>query len=116
MELFAEKIQRGDREISEQAFMVGIMSLIPALLGMSMTSILEQLPVTQRVRDALIDGQGTLGQLLVLAQATEEQTETPETEAVTAARRAFPDLNERVISRCLADAMSWANNLEREND
>ena len=116
MELFAEKIQRGDREISEQAFMVGIMSLIPALLGMSMTSILEQLPVTQRVRDALIDGQGTLGQLLVLAEATEEQTETPETEAVTAARRAFPDLNERVISRCLADAMSWANNLEREND
>ena len=57
-----------------------------------------------------------LASLLICAAADCLQTETPETEAVTAARRAFPDLNERVISRCLADAMSWANNLEREND
>ena len=114
MELFAEKTQRGDRELVEQAFMVGIMSLIPALLGMSMAGILEQLPVTQRVREALIGGDGPLGQLLVLAQATEDDTEAEPSEALTAARRAFPDINERVVSRCLAEALQWANNLEQE--
>ena len=116
MELFAEKVQPGQRDFAEQAFMVGIMSLIPALLGMTMADILEQLPVAPRVRVALLEGNGPLGRLLALATATEQSAQEATDEALAAARQAFPELNARVIGTSLAEAMRWANNLEREND
>ena len=116
MELLAERARPGQRDFAEQAFMVGIMSLIPALLGVSMDDILGQLPVTARVREALVDRQGPFGALLELATASENVADAPPSDALLAARRAHPELGERTVSLCLEHALAWANNLDRTKD
>ena len=68
------------------------------------------------MREALLEGNGPLGRLLALATATEQSAQEATDEALAAARQAFPELNARVIGTSLAEAMRWANNLEREND
>jgi len=111
MELLADRLQSRNREFSDQAFMVGIMSLMPALLGMTMQDILAQLPVLQRVKLALSDYGGQLGQLLRLVECT-EQTDRP---ALEEALGQLHGLNEGLLGTCLSQAMSWANNLGQEN-
>ena len=39
MELLADCVQAGNREFADQAFMVGILSLMPTLLGMAMAAL-----------------------------------------------------------------------------
>jgi EAL and modified HD-GYP domain-containing signal transduction protein len=112
MELLAERVQPRNHEFSDQAFMVGIMSLMPALLGMSMQDILDQLPVAQRVKQALIEYGGQHGQLLLLAETT-EQTDPGLLEE---ARTRLPGVTAEFLSDCLAHALSWANNLGQEQE
>ena len=110
MELLAERIQPGNREFADQAFMVGILSLMPTLLSMAMPEILAQLPFAQRVGLALTERSGQLGQLLVLIEATE----SADAEALAEALRHLPGINARLVDSRLAQAMTWANNLGRE--
>ena len=107
MEFLAERVQPRNREFSDQAFMVGIMSLMPALLGMAMDDILDQLPVAQRVKLALTDHGGLHGDLLHLAEST-EQTDP---EVIEEARNRLPGISEDCLGDGLIQAMSWANNL-----
>jgi c-di-GMP-related signal transduction protein len=110
MELLSERLQAKNREFTEHAFMVGIMSLMPALLGIAMPDILAQLPVAQRVKQALIDHEGQPGQLLQLVEAT-EQTDF---EAVEKILQGLSGINANVLNSCLSQALSWANNLGLE--
>jgi EAL and modified HD-GYP domain-containing signal transduction protein len=87
--------------------MVGIMSLMPALLGVVMEEILAQLPVDQRVKQALTDFGGPLGELLQLVEAT-EQTDVQATED---AMQRLPALGAQFVSTSIAQALAWANNL-----
>ena len=122
MELLAERVQPKNREFSDQAFMVGIMSLMPALLGVAMQEILAQLPVTPRVKQALdecgnqCDDQhgGQLGELLRLVEAT-EQTDPLATEEALRQLSGSHLLNVRQLGDCLAHALIWANNLGTDN-
>ena len=107
MELLAERVQAKNREFADHAFMVGIMSLMPALLGVVMDEILVQLPVAQRVKQALTDFGGQLGQLLQLVEAT-EQTDVQATED---ALQRLPALRAQYVSVSIAQALAWANNL-----
>jgi len=110
MELLAEKLVPRNREFSDQAFMVGIMSLMPALLGVQMEEILTHLPVAPRVRQALTEQTGQLGHLLLLAQATEQTDPDVFAEAV----QRVPGISLEFLDECLAQALYWANNLGRE--
>ena len=115
IELLADRVQPRIREFSDHAFMVGIMSLMPTLLGMTMVDILAQLPVAQRVKQALIEQpeqSGQLGQLLLIAAAT-EVTDPVELEE---ALHRVPAINLDFLGKCLARAFSWANNLGQEQD
>ena len=115
IELLADRVQPRNREFSDHAFMVGIMSLMPTLLGMTMVDILAQLPVAQRVKQALIEQpeqSGQLGQLLLIAAAT-EVTDPVELEE---ALHRVPAINLDFLGKCLARAFSWANNLGQEQD
>lgn len=111
MELLADRVQVKNREFADHAFMVGIMSLMPALLGVEMEEILGQLPVQQRVKQALTDFGGQLGDLLKLVMAT-EQTDPQATED---ALQPLPGLKPQVVSSSISQALAWANNLGREN-
>ena len=110
MELLAERVTPRNREFADQGFMVGIMSLMPALLDVSMEETLAQLPVAQRVRQALLDQGGLLGQMLQLALAT-EQTDP---EVLEDALRRVPGISVEFLEDCLRQAFYWANNLGRE--
>ena len=110
MELLSDRISPRNREFADQGFMVGIMSLMPALLGVSIEEILAQLPVSQRVQMALIDRTGQHGQLLQLAEATEQTDPAVLAEAL----QRVPGINLEFLEDSLTQALYWANNLGRE--
>ncbi len=111
MELLGSKIHPGSRVFSDQSFMVGIMSLMPVVLNVSMDSIIAQLPVSQSVKDALgIARSGELGQLLKLVEATEKNSP----QALTVARAAFPMLSGNALQECLIQAFSWGNHIAQD--
>lgn len=70
-ELVAQKLRPGNRGIADSAFTVGIMSLMDTLFSMPMEAILEQMPVSEDVSEALLARIGTLGKLLSLTEYTE---------------------------------------------
>ncbi len=110
LELLSDRVLPRNREFADQGFMVGIMSLMPALLGVTMEEILAHLPVAQRVRLALVEQTGQHGQLLQLAIAT-EQTDP---EVIEEALQRVPAIGLDFLNDCLAQALFWANNLGRE--
>ncbi len=112
MELLAEGLRtesKKDRDFVDQAFMVGILSLMPTLLSTSITEILAQLPVADHVQLALIKRSGTLGNMLELIEITEQGGKIGEETL-----RELPGIDVRFLNSCLTQALSWANNLDRE--
>ena len=110
MELLAERVTPRNREFADQGFMVGIMSLMPALLGVAIEEILAQLPVAPRVQMALVDRTGLHGQLLQVVEATEQTDPTILEEAL----QRVPGIDLDFLEECLTQALFWANNLGRE--
>jgi len=69
--LLAEAAFPRRRDAGEQAFMVGIMSLMDTLLGMPLAQVLDGLAAPAEVRDALVGRSGTSGPLLDLVECLE---------------------------------------------
>jgi EAL and modified HD-GYP domain-containing signal transduction protein len=72
LELLAAKLRPGQRNIADIAFTVGIMSLMDALFAMPMADIVEQIPVSDEVRAALVGRSGFFGELLGLCECIED--------------------------------------------
>jgi EAL and modified HD-GYP domain-containing signal transduction protein len=112
MELLAEGLHtenRKDRDFVDQAFMTGILSLMPVLLGISIAEVLAQLPLADRVQLALTEHGGALGRLLALVETTEH--DAPVTDQ---ALQGLDGIDIRFLNSCVTQALSWANNLDRE--
>jgi EAL and modified HD-GYP domain-containing signal transduction protein len=71
LELMADQIHPGNRGFAERAFTVGIMSLMDALFGQTMQSILDQIGVADEVSQALLARRGPYGEMLKLAEYIE---------------------------------------------
>lgn len=99
MELVARKRYPHDRILHDQAFMVGMLSLLDALFNQPLNELISPLNLSDEVRDALLHHKGLLGQLLTHAEAVE--SECPSNSD------AHPDCALLVL-----DAMAWANGLE----
>ncbi|MDR0441424.1 MAG: EAL domain-containing protein [Candidatus Accumulibacter sp.] len=110
MELLAGRSQPHNRELADQGFLVGVMSLMPALLGVPLEEILAQLPVTPRVSQALLEQDGMLGALLRLVLSTEQTDPQVIEDALLSTR----GISVEVLENCLYQAFYWANNLGRE--
>ncbi|MGZ8291063.1 MAG: EAL and HDOD domain-containing protein [Telluria sp.] len=76
LELLAQRLRPSQRNVSEIAFTVGIMSLMDALFGMPMEEIVQQIPVSDEVAAALLRRTGFFGELLALAENIELMDET----------------------------------------
>ena len=125
MELMVAHLQgsEGDelrsRDGVDQAYMVGILSLMPTLFACSMTDLLAQLPVATPVETALCEHAGPLGALLSLVE-TLETIGTPgelppgAEPAPLAIMRRLPGIDAAIANACLAAALGWANQLARE--
>lgn len=94
-----------DKTLADQAFMVGIMSLTPALLDMGMEEVLSQLGnLPPRVREALLGHTGPLGKRLRLVEALEWD----EGEQIPLLLAELPGLRQETLNSLLSDAMAWA--------
>lgn len=121
MELLVDRtpaVKEGGRELIDQGFMVGILSLMPALMGCSMAEVLSQLPVAQPVRDALGEHTTVLGDLLSLVEFLENAGDgalsADAADKVAGILRRLPGIDVNYANSCLARALTWANNLARE--
>ncbi len=63
---------RGNREAADQAFMTGILSLLESLYDIPMEQIAGELNLSEEVQQALVNREGTYGDLLSLAEALEQ--------------------------------------------
>jgi EAL and modified HD-GYP domain-containing signal transduction protein len=112
MELLVDhtsEVKKYGRDLVDQAFMVGILSLMPMMLGAEASEILSQLPLATPVHNALNGRTGVLGDLITLVEALEEEASD---KAATVLQR-LPDIDAANANSCLMKALSWANNLAR---
>jgi len=114
MELLVDRTaeaKQGGRDLIDQAYMVGILSLMPALVGSNMAEILAQLPVVRPVSEALGAHGGVLGELLGLVEALEEDVGAKADKILNR----LPGIDAKYANTCLTKALTWANNLARES-
>ncbi len=67
MELIAKKIDSYQANFSDQAFMVGMLSLADAVMQTPLEDVLNEIGLSDELRNAILNQEGTLGQLLNLA-------------------------------------------------
>lgn len=108
MELLAAKCREKDCN-PDSAFLTGILSLLPVVLGVSMDDVLKTLSVDAFIRDALVNGTGRLGGLLALLTHWEEG----ELEHFMRTLDTCPTLTIDDFNAAAADAMGWAATLVR---
>lgn len=106
MELLAERVQPGNREFADQAFMTGILSLMPALLLCHHADHPGAATGRTPHRPCTTSKDGQLGYLITLVEATE----SADTEALTEALRHLPNVNVAFINTDLRKPC-WASGL-----
>lgn len=110
MELLALELKRADTSFADQAFMVGIMSLVPALMGVPMGEVIKSLTMGLSTREALLEGKGQLGKLLELVAASERR----DIATMKACLPHLPGLTPAAFNAALTKALAWANSITRE--
>lgn len=109
MELLVQRCYPARREMLDPAFIVGIMSVMPAALELPMAEILAQLPVSEEVQVALSARSNALGQLIDLIEAYDNDD-------VGGAAKKLAQLGgrlgEQTLNLCLTEAIGWVLQLE----
>ena len=104
MEGIGQDLWPSDSSQADNAFMVGMLSLIPTLLGVPFEAILPALRLPQTVKAALVTRDGALGDLLSRIEALESDP--------TDRTRLPPGMDADAFSLRLVAAMTWANRIE----
>jgi EAL and modified HD-GYP domain-containing signal transduction protein len=113
MELLVEKLLPGEKELRDPAFLTGLMSVVPAALGMSMTDVLAQIAVGNDVRLALAHREGPLGELFALTERYDDN-DVAGTQALLAAYGAAGSVG--LLGEILAEALAWVQQLGMDAD
>ncbi len=94
-----------DLDNPDSAFTIGLFSTLDAMLDLPMSEVLEQLPLTDELGDALRDHTGPYGCMLVCVLAYERG----DWDQVNC-----NDLPAHVVSEAYLDAIAWADEAERQ--
>jgi EAL and modified HD-GYP domain-containing signal transduction protein len=113
MELLVDNLLPLERDLRDPAFITGLMSVVPAALGMSMTDVLAQIAVGNDVRLALSRREGTLGQLFALVERYDDN-DVAGTQALLGAYGAAGTLG--LLGEILAEALAWVQQLGMDAD
>ena len=105
MENLALAVRPADRQFHDLAFMVGILSLLGALLGMKLTDVIGGLNLADEARAALLEHKGPLGALLRLI----EHKEGNEFSSVSSTLQAMPLLTPAKFTAAELSAAAWAH-------
>ena len=103
MELLALE-KKLPQDENDQAFVVGIFSLLDTMLGMTMDAALGLVSVPPSTEAALLHNAGVLGHLLTLAKACESGDDTAFDHAATALQ-----LSSQQINSAHLQALAWAD-------
>lgn len=109
MELLAETLQPKDGDLADQAFMTGIMSLMPALVGQPIAEIITPLGLAQSLHEALCDGSGRLGDMLRLA----ESSENGDLAQLATDLASLPGISPKALNLAQTRALQWANSINQ---
>lgn len=93
-----------------QAFMIGMFSLFDVLFGSPLEEILEDIDFHTDVKDALLKKEGTLGKMLQLAIAIDEENFLNVTQYLS-------DLNidDDMLANIITESYNWVNNFYMEH-
>ncbi|SEQ94534.1 EAL and modified HD-GYP domain-containing signal transduction protein [Nitrosomonas sp. Nm51] len=107
MELVAMAERPHDKNYHERAFMVGILSLLDAVLGIEMQKIIDKLGIPEDMSQALLAREGRLGQELKLIEATE----AGEVKTIQCLLKALGFLSLEELARFELESLSWVNGI-----
>lgn len=99
-ELISKNIQEGQ---PGEYFLVGLFSVLDALMDMPMERVLEYLPLDARVSQALLYRQGNMGNILKMI-IDYEQGEMDDVSNI--------NLKPEVVAKTYLDSLSWTNTLQ----
>jgi EAL and modified HD-GYP domain-containing signal transduction protein len=110
MELLAQRLRPGQRNVAEIAFTVGIMSLMDVLFEVRMVDLMEQIPMIDEVSEALLHRTNFFGELLKLAESIERMDDvaTHVTPALASLVLSSDDLLELEVA-----AFEWSDSVVR---
>lgn len=111
MELMMDDLAPHQREQADQAFMVGVLSLLDALFGTPLPELLAELNLADPVRMALLSHQGTLGRLLQIILLSEQN----QFDELIAELAELPSLSLLQFNQAQLQALGWANELAISN-
>ena len=94
---------------TDERFLVGLFSLLDAMLQMPMAQILHQLPLSEGMRDALLHRAGTLGALLNMVEMCERFDGAHDGFAVLANHE---PVDADVFNSIHLDALDWADHAD----
>jgi c-di-GMP-related signal transduction protein len=98
---------KGGTVLADGAFIAGIVSVMDALLGLPMEKVVTSLGLAPEVSLALVRREGSVGELLNLAQALEEEDQGAVVEFVAAHSQSGVDL----LNQTQGKALAWANSI-----
>ena len=97
------------RSDQDNLFIVGVFSLLPAMLEMTMDQVLERLVIPEKIADALMDRTGLYGPFLSLTEAV-ESGDAARLEDLTLSLMLSPDQ----VSEAHLQALAWVEQLGLE--
>lgn len=107
MEMLLIHLQPGDAELAGQAFIAGLMSMMPAALGLPMDEILELVALDREITVALQSRRGLLGAMLTLIECYD----AGDADGCDLILAGFVHigLDRTQLNACLVDALRWIN-------
>ena len=87
--------------------MVGMLSLLDALLGEPLADIVARMSLHEEVESALLLHEGNLGDLLTLC----EKIETGDIAAIQEKLLTRPSITVDILNKAQLEALGWANNI-----
>ncbi len=110
LELLVGQVRPRDATLAGQAFITGIMSMMPTALGMPMNEIFEQIALEQEIVAALQSYQGTLGKMLMLIECYDAE----DADGCDAILAGFlgTGLDRNMLNHCLTESLRWINGSE----
>jgi len=110
LELLVSHVRPRDATLAGQAFITGIMSMMPTALGMPMNEIFEQIALEQEIVAALQSYQGTLGKMLMLIECYDAE----DADGCDAILAGFlgTGLDRNMLNHCLTESLRWINGNE----
>jgi EAL and modified HD-GYP domain-containing signal transduction protein len=112
MEMLAVYTHPRDRKLADQAFITGIMSMMPAALGLPMREIFEQISLEPEVMQAFSSASEPLGKILALLECFDAE-DVAGCDRVLA-EFSHPGLDRRRLNTLLVEALRWVNGNSEE--